>query len=127
MQDWLETAATALGVDPVDDETQERLLGVARDVAHGVERKLTPIATFLLGEAVQRRIDAGEEPPRRSRRRWRTSSGRSTPTTEPEPTVASASSDRLTFPPDTLRERCRHRKGIPCRERCGKGPSRSAS
>jgi hypothetical protein len=60
MQDWLETAATALGVDPVDDETQERLLGVARDVAHGVERKLTPIATFLLGEAVQRRIDAGE-------------------------------------------------------------------
>lgn len=61
MQDWIGTAATALGVDPLDDDTQERLLGVARDVAHGVERKLTPIATFLLGQAVQRRVDAGED------------------------------------------------------------------
>ena len=39
---------------------QERLLGAARDVAHGVERKLTPIATYLLGAAVQRRVSAGE-------------------------------------------------------------------
>ena len=56
MQDWLSTAAEALGVDPIDDATQERLLGAARDVAHGVERKLTPLATFLLGVAVERRM-----------------------------------------------------------------------
>ncbi len=60
MEDWLNTAAGDLGVDPIDDDTQERLLGVARDVAHGVERKLTPIATYMLGEAVQRRVSAGE-------------------------------------------------------------------
>ena len=55
MEDWLRTAAQSLGVDAIDDDMQERLLGVARDVAHGVERKITPLATFLLGEAVQRR------------------------------------------------------------------------
>lgn len=61
MKDWLSTAAGALGVEPVGDDMQDRLLGVARDVAHGVERKLTPIATFMLGEAVQRRVAAGED------------------------------------------------------------------
>jgi len=61
MEDWLNRAAGDLGVDPIDDDTQERLLGVARDVAHGVERKLTPIATFLLGAAVERRVAAGED------------------------------------------------------------------
>jgi hypothetical protein len=61
MADWTHVAATTLGVDPLDDETQERLLGVARDVAHGVERKLTPLATFLLGAAVERRVAAGED------------------------------------------------------------------
>jgi len=60
MADWIEQAAAALVVEPIDDDMQERLLGVARDVAHGVERKLTPIATYLLGEAVQRRVAAGE-------------------------------------------------------------------
>lgn len=61
MEDWLRTAAQSLGVDAIDDDMQERLLGVARDVAHGVERKITPLATFLLGEAVQRRVTSGEE------------------------------------------------------------------
>jgi hypothetical protein len=61
MDDWLVKAATTLGVDPVDDDAQERLLGAARDVAHGVERKLTPIATFLLGAAVERRVAGGED------------------------------------------------------------------
>jgi hypothetical protein len=60
MEDWLGKAAGALGVEAIDDETQERLLGAARDVAHGVERKLTPIATYLLGVAVERRVAAGE-------------------------------------------------------------------
>jgi hypothetical protein len=61
MEDWLAKTAGALGVDPIDDDSQERLLGAARDVAHGVERKLTPIATYLLGTAVERRVAAGED------------------------------------------------------------------
>jgi len=61
MEDWLGTAAEALGVDPIDDDMQERLLGVARDVAHGVERKLTPLAAYMLGVAVQRRTASGED------------------------------------------------------------------
>lgn len=61
MTDWLAGAASTLGVETLDDDSQERLLGAARDVAHGVERKLTPIATYLLGVAVERRAAAGEE------------------------------------------------------------------
>ncbi|HET9309621.1 MAG TPA: DUF6457 domain-containing protein [Actinomycetota bacterium] len=61
MDDWLTKAATTLGVDAIDDAAQERLLEAARDVAHGVERKLTPLATYLLGVAVERRVGAGED------------------------------------------------------------------
>ena len=60
MGNWVELAAERLEVETIDDDMQERLLGVARDVAHGVERKLTPIATYLLGAAVERRVAAGE-------------------------------------------------------------------
>lgn len=61
MTDWLMQAATMLGVEPLDDDSQERLLGVARAVAHGVERKLTPMATYLLGAAVERRAASGQD------------------------------------------------------------------
>jgi Domain of unknown function (DUF6457) len=59
MDEWLEQLATSLGVDPVDEGQVVEILGAARDVAHNVERKLTPVATFLLGAAVQRRIGHG--------------------------------------------------------------------
>jgi hypothetical protein len=59
MDDWLAALAITLGVDPLDEEQVAELLDVARDVAHGVERKATPMATFLLGAAVQRRIGHG--------------------------------------------------------------------
>ena len=62
MNDWLMHAAAILGVEPLGEDEQERLLGVARDVAHGVERKLTPIATYLIGAAVERRVAAGLDP-----------------------------------------------------------------
>jgi hypothetical protein len=59
MNDWLGTLASTLGVDPLDPEQTSDLLEVARDVAHGVERRATPLATFLLGAAVRRRIEHG--------------------------------------------------------------------
>jgi Domain of unknown function (DUF6457) len=59
MDAWLVNLATRLGVDPLTDDQVMELLGVARDVAHGVERRATPLATFLLGAAAQRRIGLG--------------------------------------------------------------------
>jgi len=59
MDTWLGTLAITLGVDPLADDQVMELLGVARDVAHGVERRATPLATFLLGAAAQRRVGHG--------------------------------------------------------------------
>lgn len=58
---WIDNLAAALGAEPLTDDEVEELLTVARDVAHGVERKMTPLATYLLGMDVARRIAAGEE------------------------------------------------------------------
>jgi hypothetical protein len=50
--EWLHRLATILGVDPVDEAQIGDILDAARDVAHNVERKLTPVSTFLLGAAL---------------------------------------------------------------------------
>lgn len=64
MDAWLDRLAGALGEEPLSVPDSERLLGAARDVAHRVERKLTPLAAFLIGSAVGRdpagRVDALE-------------------------------------------------------------------
>jgi hypothetical protein len=59
MEEWLQRLAVALGVDPIGEDQVETLLAVSGVVAHGVERKATPLAAFLLGAAVQRRINHG--------------------------------------------------------------------
>jgi hypothetical protein len=56
---WLQQLATVLGVDPVDEAAIDDILDAARDVAHTVERRITPVSTFLLGAAAQRRIGHG--------------------------------------------------------------------
>jgi hypothetical protein len=56
---WLDELATRLGLDALSADERSRILSVARDVAHGVERRLTPLATFLLGAAVARRASEG--------------------------------------------------------------------
>jgi hypothetical protein len=49
---WVAAVSRELGVDvPVDVDL---LLDLARDAAHGVERKSAPITTYLLGVAVGR-------------------------------------------------------------------------
>lgn len=49
MQDWLDSYANALGVAPLTEDEQRTLLALARDVAHGSERRFAPLSTFLAG------------------------------------------------------------------------------
>ena len=59
MSDWIDELAEALGVEALTAAETERILRVARDVAHRVERKDTPLASFLLGMHVARRTADG--------------------------------------------------------------------
>jgi hypothetical protein len=57
---WIDDLASALGETALDDAETDALLETARDIAHRVERKNTPLATFLLGLAVGRAQGVGE-------------------------------------------------------------------
>lgn len=59
MQTWIDDLARSVGEEQLTREEVAALLDVARDVAHRVERKITPLSTFLLGVAVGRRQAAG--------------------------------------------------------------------
>ena len=61
MEQWIDELADALDAERLSKDEVARLLGVARDVAHRVERKVTPLATFLLGQAVGRSVASGTE------------------------------------------------------------------
>jgi hypothetical protein len=56
---WIRELADALGVQPPTTEETGKLLAAARDVAHGVERRITPVSAFVLGAAVERRVAGG--------------------------------------------------------------------
>ena len=56
---WLDRLAQALELDGPTNEEIAAVLDAARDVAHGVERRITPVSTFLLGIHVERRVAAG--------------------------------------------------------------------
>jgi uncharacterized protein DUF6457 len=60
METWIDRLAEALGQEPTSAAETAEILTVARDVAHRVERKLTPVSTYLLGLAVGRRLAGGE-------------------------------------------------------------------
>jgi|SoimicmetaTmtHAB_FD_contig_51_807366_length_459_multi_2_in_0_out_0_1 Domain of unknown function (DUF6457) len=57
--DWLDQLAAALGLDPPTSEETAQVLDVARDVAHRVERRITPLSTLLLGMSIERRMATG--------------------------------------------------------------------
>ncbi len=59
MDTWIEDLAAALALEPLSHEETDRLLRMARDVAHRVERKGAPLASFLLGMDVARRTADG--------------------------------------------------------------------
>ncbi len=59
MDAWIEQLAEALGEDTLSEREASILLVAARDVAHRVERRITPLSTFLLGSAVGRSMAGG--------------------------------------------------------------------
>jgi hypothetical protein len=59
VESWIDQLAEALGEDPLDGAEITLLLSTARDVAHRVERRTTPLAAFLLGAAAGRATAAG--------------------------------------------------------------------
>ncbi len=59
MDNWIDELARALGEDPLTSEETTELLDAAGDVAHRVERKMTPLSTFVIGCAVGRKLASG--------------------------------------------------------------------
>jgi len=59
MRSWIERLAETLGEEALSETETTRLLAASRDVAHRVERKMTPLAAFLVGSAVGRGLGSG--------------------------------------------------------------------
>jgi hypothetical protein len=57
---WTDDLADALGVDRLSEAEVNTLLDTARDIAHRVERKDTPVSTYLLGVAVAKGLPLDE-------------------------------------------------------------------
>jgi len=56
---WLDRLAQTFELDAPTNQEIAAVLDAARDVAHGVERRITPVSTFLVGMSVERRVNAG--------------------------------------------------------------------
>ena len=61
MDNWIDELARALGEEPLTAAETAQLLDAARDVAHRVERKFTPLSTFVIGCAVGRKLADGAD------------------------------------------------------------------
>ena len=59
MDSWIDGLARSLGEEPLTSTEATLLLDAAGDVAHRVERKMTPLSTFVVGCAVGRRLAEG--------------------------------------------------------------------
>ena len=57
--EWLDRLAQVFELDAPTNEEIAAVLDAARDVAHGVERRITPVSTFLLGMHVEHLTAAG--------------------------------------------------------------------
>jgi hypothetical protein len=61
-EEWLGRLAADLGEQPLTSREVGHVLKLAREVAHGVERKLAPLAAYLAGVHVGRRGAQGVSP-----------------------------------------------------------------
>jgi hypothetical protein len=59
VDNWIDELARTLGEEPLTAAETAELLDAARDVAHRVERKMTPLSTFVIGTAVGRALADG--------------------------------------------------------------------
>jgi uncharacterized protein DUF6457 len=59
MDAWMDRLADALGEDRVSQGEMGMALKMAREVAHGVERKLAPLSTFVAGVHAGRAAASG--------------------------------------------------------------------
>ena len=57
--EWIEGLANELELEQLSKHEVDHLLTSARDVAHRIERKTTPLAMYLVGVAVGRRMADG--------------------------------------------------------------------
>jgi len=56
---WLDELTDALGEAPLDRAHIGAMLRLSREVAHGVDRKMAPVSTFVAGLHVARRVAEG--------------------------------------------------------------------
>jgi Domain of unknown function (DUF6457) len=59
MDDWIDELARSLGEAPLTSTEMTELLDAAGEVAHRVERKMTPLSAFVIGCAVGRKLASG--------------------------------------------------------------------
>lgn len=59
--EWVGRLAAELGIEPLSPRWQAAVLRLARDVAHGTERKAAPLASFVAGLHVQRAMEGGRD------------------------------------------------------------------
>jgi hypothetical protein len=54
--DWVDRLAAELKLDSLSKHETDHLLSASREVAHRVERKVTPLAMYVVGLAVGRQL-----------------------------------------------------------------------
>jgi hypothetical protein len=54
--DWVDRLAAELRLEPLSKHETDHLLSAAREVAHRVERKITPLAMYVVGLSVGREL-----------------------------------------------------------------------
>ena len=60
--EWVNGLATELRLDVLSKHEADHVLSIAREVAHRVERKATPLALYVVGLAVGRQLaDRGRD------------------------------------------------------------------
>ncbi len=57
--EWIDRLAEGLGLEELSGEETTRLLAASREVAHRVERKVTPLAAFLVGMSAGKAMAEG--------------------------------------------------------------------
>jgi hypothetical protein len=60
LDEWVDEVCAELGLDP-DEVDLDEILDMARDVAHGIERRAAPVTAYLIGLAAGRAGETGSK------------------------------------------------------------------